>query len=231
MPRDIALVEDDNQLRKNYADALRREGYEVNSYKDRSEALSAFSMKLPDMAILDIMLEDDLEGGFEICRELRAKSSTIPIIFLTTRNSDVDRVSGLRLGAWDYLIKDTTTLDFLSVRVTSLFRTIDALKAPAKSSNRKKCGDLIVDDKRKQVFWKDELISLTLTEFWILWALIDYPGHVKSHEQLMNSANVIVSDNTIAAHIKRIRNKFREKDQDFSHIKSEYGMGYRWVEK
>ena len=131
MKRQIALVEDDEQLRRNYADALIREGYIVASYKNRDEALQAFQIKLPDMAILDIMLEDDMEGGFEICRELRSRSSIIPIIFLTARNSDVDRVSGLRLGAWDYLIKDTTTLDFLSVRVTSLFRAIDALSNPA----------------------------------------------------------------------------------------------------
>ena len=231
MTRNIALVEDDKQLRGNYADALRREGFVVAAYKSRNEALSAFNIKLPDMAILDIMLEDDMEGGFEICRELQSRSSTIPIIFLTARNSDVDRVSGLRLGAWDYLIKDTTTLDFLSVRVTSLFRTIDALRKPQLKDPPPKCGSLTVDEDRKQVFWKDELISLTLTEFWILSALVRYPGHVKNHEQLMKSANVIVTDNTIAAHIKRIRNKFREKDHTFSSIKSEYGMGYRWVEE
>lgn len=231
MKRQIALVEDDEQLRRNYADALIREGYEVAAYMDRDEALSAFQDKLPDMAILDIMLGDDMEGGFEICRELHKKSGIIPIIFLTARNSDVDRISGLRLGAWDYLIKDTTTLDFLSVRVTSLFKTIEALRDPVALERSQKCGELVIDDDRKQVLWKDELVSLTLTEFWILLALVKYPGHVKNHEQLMNFANVIVTHNTIAAHIKRIRNKFREIDPEFSSIKSEYGMGYRWVEE
>ena len=232
MKRQIALVEDDEQLRRNYADALIREGYSVASYKNRDEALQAFQTKLPDMAILDIMLEDDMEGGFEICRELRTRSSIIPIIFLTARNSDVDRVSGLRLGAWDYLIKDTTTLDFLSVRVTSLFRAIDAIIKPTTSTRPpREYGSLTVDENRKQVFWKDKPVSLTLTEFWILMALVKYPGHVKSHDQLMDSANVIVTHNSIAAHIKRIRNKFRETDDTFICIKSEYGMGYRWVEE
>ena len=231
MARHIALVEDDEQLRKNYAEALSREGYSVSAYKNRDEALQAFRTKLPDMAILDIMLEGDMEGGFEICRELRTWSPIIPIIFLTARNSDVDKVSGLRLGAWDYLVKDTTTLDFLSVRVSSLFRTIDALRKPAVMEASCKCGNLTVDKERKQAFWKDTPVSLTLTEFWLLMALVKYPGHVKSHDQLMDSANVIVTHNTIAAHIKRIRNKFRETDDTFSCIKSEYGMGYRWVEE
>ena len=229
MKRQITLVEDDDQLRKNYADALRREGYQVDTCRNREEAQAAFAARLPDMAILDIMLEDELEGGFELCRQLRIRSATIPIIFLTARNSDVDKVSGLRLGAWDYMVKDTTTLDFLPVRVTALFKAIDALKAPPEAERLER-GSLAIDENRKQVFWKGQQVPLTLTEFWILLALARHPGHVKDHAQLMEAANVIISDNAVTAHIKRIRHKFRELDCDFSSIRSEYGMGYRWVE-
>jgi len=229
MSRKIAIVEDDDHLRKNYAEALSREGYEIASYRNRSEAVSSFRNALPDMAILDIMLEDEMEGGFEVCRELHRLSPSLPIIFLTARNSDIDRVSGLRLGAWDYLTKDTTTLDFLSVRVNSLFRAIDALVRPSVSTNKKEIGQLLVDEGRKQVFWQGAQLPLTLTEFWLLWALVRHPGHVKSHDQLMDAANVVVTDNAITAHIRRIRSKFKEIDPRFAAIKSEYGMGYRWV--
>lgn len=228
MKRHIALVEDDEQLRKNYADALRREGYDISVYSERRSALQAFQARLPDMAILDVMLGDEMEGGFELCRELRVLSATIPIIFLTARNSDVDKVSGLRLGAWDYMVKDTTTLDFLPVRVTALFRAIDAIKTPPAASPMQR-GELILDENRKQVFWKGTLVPLTLTEFWILQALAKHPGHVKNHAQLMQAANVIITDNAVTAHIRRLRNKFREVDAEFSAIKSEYGMGYRWT--
>lgn len=229
----IALVEDDEALRNNYAQALMRDGYQVTSYGSRQEASSAFSIKLPDLAILDVMLHDEMEGGFELCRELRSLSPILPIIFLTARNSDLDRVSGLRLGAWDYLTKDTTTLDFLPVRISALFKMLEAI---ASTSNKKAdCysvqGSLRLAEQRKQVHWKDHQVSLTLTEFWILSALVRHPGHVKSHDQLMAAANVVITNNAIAAHVRRIREKFRETDPEFHAIRSEYGMGYRWLEE
>lgn len=227
----IALVEDDDTLRANYSQALLRVGYTVNSYSSRPEALEAFSSKLPDLAILDVMLQDEMEGGFELCRELRKSSPTIPIIFLTARDSDLDKVSGLRLGAWDYLTKNTTTLDFLPVRISALFSMMEALKGkPTPEEKTLHSGKLLLQEERKQVFWQDTPVNLTLTEFWILTSLVTHPGHVKSHSQLMDSANVVVTNNAIAAHIRRIREKFREIDPDFDSIKAEYGMGYRWIE-
>jgi two-component system OmpR family response regulator len=227
----IALVEDDEMLRANYSQALKREGYMVSSYAGRKEALDAFALQLPDLAILDIMLHDEMEGGFEICRELRQLSPTIPIIFLTARDSDLDKVSGLRLGAWDYLTKNTTTLDFLPVRISALFKMLEALRGAAGSSEHIiTAGKLRIEEERKQVFWDSRLLNLTLTEFWLLFSLVRRPGHVKSHEQLMESANVVVTNNAIAAHIRRIREKFREIDPAFDSIRAEYGMGYRWLE-
>ncbi len=227
----IALVEDDQLLRANYSQALEREGYRVNSYSSRKEALAAFKKQLPDLAILDVMLQDEIEGGFDLCRELRQASPTIPIIFLTARDSDLDKVSGLRLGAWDYLTKGTTTLDFLPVRISALFKMLEALES-AKDESEKiiTVGKLCIEEERKQVHWDNKPLNLTLTEFWLLVSLVRHPGHVKSHEQLMEAANVVVTNNAIAAHIRRIRDKFHEIDPDFDDIKAEYGMGYRWLE-
>lgn len=227
----IALVEDDELLRMNYAKALAREGYRVNSYSNRLEALQAFARQLPDLAVLDVMLEDEIEGGFDLCRQLRSLSPTVPIIFLTARDSDIDRVSGLRLGAWDYLTKNTTTLDFLPVRIAALFKIVESLgPSQAVSTNDLlEVGQLRLHRQQVQVFWGQKIIDLTLTEFWLLLALVEHPGHVKSHDQLMAAANVVVTNNAITAHIRRIRDKFRDVDPEFDSIRTEYGMGYRWL--
>lgn len=227
----IALVEDDELLRMNYAKALKREGYRVNSYSSRPAALQAFSQHLPDLAILDVMLEDEMEGGFDLCRQLRTLSPTVPIIFLTARDSDLDRVSGLRLGAWDYLTKNTTTLDFLPVRISALFRIVESLsgRKTVKTHQIVEVGRLMLHRDQVRVFWGEELIDLTLTEFWLLLELVEHPGHVKSHDQLMAAANVVVTNNAITAHIRRIRDKFRDVDPAFDSIRTEYGMGYRWL--
>ena len=230
MARHIAIVEDDTELRKNYTEALQREGYRVSAYQNRPEAQEAFSQKLPDMAILDIMLEDERDGGFTLCSFLRTRSDILPIIFLTALNSDMDRVSAMRLGATDYLFKDTTTLDFLPVRVSSLFRYLDAFSKPIAEESNLVRGPLVLNEDRMEVTWENKPIRFTLTEFWILSALIIRPGNLKSHTQLMQAANTNVTDNAIAAKIRRIREKFKEIDPDFDCIKTEYGMGYRWVE-
>lgn len=225
----IAIVEDDPQLQENYVKALEREGYEVSAYSGKAEALGAFAERLPDLVILDIMLGEDKDAGFELCNHLRTLSPTIPVIFLTARNSDIDRVSGLRLGAWDYLTKDVTTLDFLPARIAAMFRTVEILCSGTSADDHViEHTHLHIDEARKEVHWRDKPVMLTLTEFWILYSIARRPGHLKSHEQLMDAASVVVTNNAISAHIKRIRNKFREIDPDFDHIRSEYGMGYRW---
>lgn len=230
MVHQIAIVEDDEVLRRNYAEALQRDGYEVKTYGGRAEAEKDFGQKLPDMAILDIMLGDERDGGFELCRFLRARSEVLPIIFLTALNSDVDRVSGLRLGATDYLFKDTTTLEFLPVRVNSLFKMIEALKKPVVAEKTITRKDLTVDLDRMEVTWQDRQLCLTLTEYWILLELTKKPGNLKQHGELMAAARTVVTENAIAAYIRRIRDKIKEIDPDFSCIRTEYGMGYRWVD-
>ncbi len=228
MPKIIALVEDDDTQRDNYTKILQREGYKVQSYSNRNQALAAFQHSLPDMAILDIMLEEELEGGFTLCTQLRQLSPSIPIIFLTARDSDSFRDSGLRLGAWDYLPKNTRNIEYLPIRISSLFRIIESAMTTPKEADTITVGQLTIHKKQHAVHWKNKSLDLTLTEYWILIALTERPGHVKSHEQLMDAANTKISNNAIATYIRRIRDKFQEIDTEFNAIRTEYGMGYRW---
>ena len=223
----IALVEDEKAIRDNYTDALRRQGYEVNGYASRTEAMQKFRVRLPDMVIIDIGLGQEVEGGFELCREIRSLSSALPVMFLTARDSDLDTISGLRLGADDYLTKDIT-LQQLLARVAALFRRIDALKNPESRDEVIVHGKLRVDKNRMLLEWDHQKVELTLTEFWIVYSLAQIPGHVKSREQLMRDANMYVDDSTITSHIKRIRKKFLAIDREFDCIETVYGMGYRW---
>jgi two-component system OmpR family response regulator len=228
MARRIAIVEDEAAIRANYADAFQREGYAVDAYAARREALQAFDVRLPDLVVIDINLEDDVEGGFELCRELRSRSTDLPIIFLTARDSEFDAVSGLRLGADDYLTKDIS-LPHLMARVAALFRRLDAIQQPQSGDGRIVRGDLEIDTDRMTIRWQDRPVSLTLTEFWLVHAMARYPGHVKNRQQLMDAAQAVLDDNTITSHIKRIRRKFVGIDPNFNAIETVYGMGYRWL--
>lgn len=227
MGRRIAIVEDEPAIRENYAAVLRRQGYEVNTYVNRREALQAFRVRLPELVLLDIVLEDDVEGGFDLCRELRSLSHYLPIIFLTARDSEFDMVSGLRLGADDYLTKDIS-MPHLQARIAALFRRIDALRNPPTEESVMERGPLLMDSHRLTATWRAVAVDLTLTEFWIVFALAKHPGHVKDRDKLMQEANVLVDDSTITSHIKRIRKKFTQIDPQFNGIETVYGMGYRW---
>ncbi len=227
MGRRIAIVEDEPAIRENYAAVLRRQGYEVNTYTNRAEAMQAFHIRLPDLVLLDIGLEDEVEGGFDLCRDLRALSHYLPIIFLTAHDSEFDTVSGLRLGADDYLTKDISMTHLLA-RIAALFRRIEALRTPPSAENVITRGSLLIDSYRLTATWRSVAVDLTLTEFWIVHALARFPGHVKHREQLMQEANVLVDDSTITSHIKRIRKKFAHVDPKFAAIETVYGMGYRW---
>jgi two-component system OmpR family response regulator len=228
MARQIAIVEDEEAIRENYAEAFRRQGYLVSAFADRQSALARLRERLPDLAILDIGLGSEVEGGYDLCRELRALSTGLPIIFLTARDSDLDTISGLRLGADDYLTKDIS-LQHLLARVAALFRRVDALRVPADRSAVLERGRLSLDVDRMTCTWLGGAVTLTVTEFWIVHALVRFPGHVKSRDQLMEEANVVVDDSTITSHIKRIRRKFQGLDADFDCIDTVYAMGYRWT--
>lgn len=229
MRRQIAVVEDETALRENYTAAFAREGYVVRGYANRVQALAAFAVRLPDLVVIDVSLEDEPEGGYELCRELRARSAELPIIFLTARDSELDAVSGLRLGADDFLTKDLS-LPHLLARIHALFRRIDALRRPASTAQLLERGSLTLDPERLAVQWRGQSVPLSLTELWIVHALARRPGHVKSRQQLMDAANVVLDDSTITSHIKRIRRKFLAIDPGFDAIQTAYGMGYRWIE-
>jgi len=227
MQRHIAIVEDEATIRHNYEDALRRFGYKVTGYGDKTSAMDPLTRRLPDLVIIDVGLGDEIEGGFELCRELRSMSRGLPIIFLTARDSDLDIISGLRLGADDYLTKDTS-LQHLVARVVALFRRVEALTGTPGDEKLLERGHLKFSVERMEVSWKEHTVPLTVTEFWIIHSLIRHPGHVRTRQQLMDDANVLVDDQTITSHVKRIRRKFLKADPDFDRLDTVYGAGYRW---
>ena len=225
--KNIALIEDEQALRDNYMDALSRQGYKVSPFADRPSAEQAFAQSLPDLAIIDIGLGDDIDGGFALCQLLRAKSSTLPIIFFTARDNDFDTICGLRMGADDYLTKDIS-LPHLLARISALFRRTELLQQPAKDSDLIVSGELSMDTNRMLVTWCGQAVDLTVTEFWMLYAIAKHGGHVKTRQQLMEEAKMVVDDTTITSHIKRIRKKFVQIDPHFDCVETVYGMGYRW---
>ena len=228
MAKRIALVEDEKAIRDNYASSLRKQGYEVFCYETKDEALEAFAVRLPDLAILDVGLNDEPEGGFEICRYLRAQSSSLPIIFLTALDSEFDTISGLRLGADDYLTKDISLTQVMA-RISALFRRIRAMETDhAIQDEFIEVDKLKLDLNRYTASWDNQPIEVTLTEFWILNALTKRPGHVKTREQLMEAAKAVVDDSTVTSHIKRLRKKIVAFEPSFDQIETVYGMGYRW---
>lgn len=227
MQKYIAIVEDDATIRANYSDALKRQGYDVVSFASRQDAMQIFKIKLPDLAVIDIGLGDEIDGGFTLCRELRGLSAALPIIFLSARDSDFDIVAGLRLGADDYVTKDVS-MPHLNARIAALFRRLDAQKLPSRAEDVLHRGDMVLDINRLLVNWKNRQVALTVTEFWMVHALVKFVGHVKSRDQLMREAELTVDDNTITSHMKRIRKKFETVDAAFDHIETVYGMGYRW---
>jgi len=227
MSKRIAIVEDEAAIRENYADALRAHGYQVQTYANRETATEAFKLRLPHLVILDIGLEQEYDGGFTLCQWLRGISATLPIIFLTARDNDVDTVSGLRIGADDYLTKDIS-LPHLSARIAALFRRQEALNKPQDEDHILTEGPLSIDSQRMTIHWRENTIDLTITEFWMVYALAKHPGFVKNRQQLMQDSKIYVDDSTITSHIKRIRKKFNKVDAEFDCIETVYGMGYRW---
>ena len=227
----IAIVEDDEDQRENYADALKQHGYDVSTYPNRPLALAGMRENMPDLAMLDIMLEDEMDGGFDLCRDLRMLAPKLPIIFLTARDSDIDRVSGLRLDAWDYLTKPIN-MQFLTVRITSLFRIVDSLDNQETTFENEDVinrGSLFIDPSSMTITWKKQALSLTLTEFWLIEAMAKRPNQVKSYDNLMQiTKQSYVERNTINGYIRRIRKKFTDIDAKFDRIETVFGIGYKW---
>ena len=231
----IALVEDNEVIRDNYAEILSDEGFNVDVFSNRHEAMEHFLTALPDIALLDVGLKEERDGGFKLCSELRRLSPKLPIIFLTSRDEEFDRISGLRLGADDYITKDIG-INYLMVRIEALFHRIETLTQKDLSSSKVVTKNLIygsleLDLVRLMAFWKNIPLELSLTQFWILSELLNKPGEIKSYDKLMHNAKICVEPNTITAHIKAIRHRFRAIDCSFDCIKTERSAGYRWLDK
>ncbi len=226
--RTIAIVEDDPQQRAHYAEALRQQDYRVDEYGSREAALKAFERALPDLAILDIMLGQDIGGGFEICRYLQQRDGRLPVIFLTSRGNEVDKIYGLQLGAWDYQTKPVS-FDYLIERVHSLFRIKERQGSAADAADIRSVGKLTLNRAALQACWDAQAMALTPTEFDLLSLLLDRVDGA-SYEELANATRQgVVENNTINTHIVHLRKKFKQLDADFDCIKTRYGFGYHWI--
>ncbi len=227
----IALVDDDRNILTSVSMVLETEGFKVTTYRDGAEALRGLTAEPPDLAILDIKMPR--MDGIELLQRLREKSA-MPIIFLTSKDDEVDELLGLRMGADDY-IKKPFSQRLLIERVRSIFRRVEAQKAQGSNASTTSVarGDLVLDPAQHLCLWKTLPVNLTVTEFLIIQALAQRPGHVKSRDQLIDAAygeHIYVDDRTIDSHIKRLRKKFREVDKEFSHIETFYGVGYKYNE-
>ena len=231
LPPLVAIVDDEEHLRTTLSHALRAEGFRISLHSDGAEAWEAFSAALPDLVILDIIMPR--MDGLEVCRRIRTVSDRVPVMFLTSRDEEFDRVLGLELGADDYLCKPFSLRE-LSARVKVLLRRAgprqDDGERDAGRGDIVQAGSLTLDTKRFSAAWKDQALRLTVTEFRILLALARQPGYVRTREQLLSEAfphDSYMSDRTIDCHIRRIRAKIEARESGFDGIETLYGLGYR----
>jgi len=225
----IALVDDDRNILTSVSMALEAEGFKVRTYTDGADALRGLTAQSADLAVLDIKMPR--MDGMELLQRLR-KQSQIPVIFLTSKDDEVDELLGLRMGADDY-IKKPFSQKLLIERIRALLRRLEANsgEGAADAGAVLVRGELVLDPARHVCTWKGGKVDLTVTEFLILKSLAQRPGHVKNRDQLIDAAygeHIYVDDRTIDSHIKRLRKKFREVDDEFGHIETLYGVGYRY---
>jgi two-component system response regulator ChvI len=231
----VALVDDDRNILTSVTMALEAEGFTVRTYTDGAEALRGLTAQPPDLAVLDIKMPR--MDGMELLTRLR-KQTQLPVIFLTSKDEEVDEVLGLRMGADDYIRKPFSQR-LLIERIRALLRRKELAQAtasgvPTTAEPPITRGELVLDPSRHVCTWKGNEVNLTVTEFLLLKALALRPGLVKSRDNLMDAAygeHVYVDDRTIDSHVKRLRKKFKTLDNDFAHIETLYGLGYRYREK
>lgn len=223
----IAIVEDDIDQQQNYAEALSNKGFETHCYNNVQTALEAIPKLKPDLILLDVVLEDDSDGGFTICRKLLDRGNNFPIVFLSDRSDEIDQVFGLRMGAWDYQTKPIS-LALLVERVKAVLRTHKARQdIPYPIANSEQT--LNMDYETSYVAWKDQTVPLTLTEFRMFAAIVDAGAQGIDYQALSESTmQRMVTNGTISSHVKNIRKKFVDIDGDFSCILNKPGFGYRW---
>lgn len=233
MQHTIALVDDDRNILTSVSIALEAEGFTARTFTDGSDALKSLTVQPVDLVILDIKMPR--MDGMEVLTRIRANSN-VPVIFLTSKDDEVDEVLGLRMGADDYITKPFSQR-LLIERIRSLLRRqelIEKAQAGDIQEEQIRRGDLVLDPVRHQCLWHGKEVILTVTEFLILKSLVLRPGHVKTRDQLMDAAygeHIYVDDRTIDSHIKRLRKKFRVVDEVFDRIETLYGVGYRYKDE
>ena len=239
MARTIALVDDDQNILTSVSMSLEAEGFDVDTYTDGAKALQGLADHPADLAILDIKMPR--MDGMELLNRIR-RTSQMPVIFLTSKDDEVDELLGLRMGADDYIRKPFSQR-LLMERIRALLRRTEAGTPQTKGDGETDAGesgegkiirsDLVLDSQRHLCTWRAEPVQLTVTEFLILRSLAERPGHVKNRDQLMDAAygeHIYVDDRTIDSHIKRLRRKFKAVDPEFAQIETLYGLGYRYRE-
>ena len=227
MTHKIALVDDDRNILTSVAMALEAEGFTVSTYRDGEEAFRELGRNPVDLAVLDIKMPR--MDGIELLEKIRERDH-LPVIFLTSKDDEIDQVLGLRMGADDYITKPFSQR-LLIERIRAVLRRRDTGSDNEPSRDTAIRGDLTLDPVRHLCTWKGREVSLTVTEFLLIDALARRPGHVKNRDQLIDAAygeNIYVDDRTIDSHIKRLRRKFREVDNTFAEIETLYGVGYRY---
>jgi len=227
MPNTIALVDDDKNILASLSAALEDEGYKVDTYVDGVEALDGIGRRPVDLAILDIKMPR--MDGMELLGNLRRKDN-LPVIFLTSKDDEVDEVMGLRMGADDYIRKPFSQRLLLE-RIRAVLRRHQLAGNDQAGAEILRRGELVLDRARHLCTWKGKEVNLTVTEFLLVEALARRPGHVKNRDQLIDAAygeNIYVDDRTIDSHIKRLRRKFKDVDSEFAEIETLYGVGYRY---
>lgn len=223
----IALVDDDRNILTSVSMALEAEGFQVVTYADGAEALNGFTRQPVDLAILDIKMPR--MDGLELISRLR-QVSDVPVIFLTSKDDELDEVLGLRMGADDYITKPFSQR-LLIERIRAVLRRRAAASPDQADNEVMRRGELVLDETRHLCTWRGAEVNLTVTEFLLVQALARRPGHVKSRDQLIDAAygeHIYVDDRTIDSHIKRLRKKFKDVDDEFAHIETLYGVGYRY---
>ncbi|MBE8191036.1 MAG: response regulator transcription factor [Alphaproteobacteria bacterium] len=229
---EIALVDDDSNIIASVSLALEAEGFTTRAYHDGHTALEALIAKPADIGVFDVKMPR--MDGLELLRRLR-EHNQMPVVFLTSKDEEIDEIFGLRMGADDYITKPFSQR-LLVERIRAILRRVKARQAVAATSGDTilECGDLRLDIERHDCLWKGEAISLTVTEFLILQSLVTRPGVVRSRDALMDAAydeQIYVDDRTIDSHIKRLRRKLRAIDDTFEAIETLYGVGYRYKDR
>lgn len=226
MVHKVTLIDDDLNITASVAMVLESEGFTVESYGDGESGLDAVTRKGTDLVVLDIKMPR--MDGMEVLKKIR-ETSDVPVIFLTSKDDEIDQLLGLRMGADDYITKPFSQR-LLIERIRVLLRRQDLKKTESAGNPHIVYGDIELDEARHLCTWKKRPVNLTVTEFLLVKSLVTRPGHVRTRDQLIDMAygeNIYVDDRTVDSHIKRIRNKFKKVDDSFDQIETLYGVGYR----